>query len=536
MSNQPARIWGTLDPFVEPGPIIGRKVANLGFLEALLKADPFDAYHFFLPDQQSARCLQSFLRQLDAATAGRVSIFPRTDLPARLAAGRYHVFHLSDCLTSQGFLAALRNRVARNIFPITGVTHSLSYARYGQAFAQHVWPGVTPRDCIVATSRAGAEVVRQHLASLSEMTPGHVPDIRIIPLGVWCREFEAQERIAGMNLPADRTIFLVLGRVSPYSKMDVLPLLRAFQRLGRQGVGLQNLCLVLAGGTDESGSLGATLRALSANIGLELIVVPEPDEALKKSLLLRADVVVSLADNPQETFGLTILEAAAAGKPVIASDYDGYRDLVLDQQTGLLIPTMDGGVDDLVSLMAPLLYDSTYHLWLAQDVAVDVGNLALAIRHLLDPERRKVLGAAAQARARTLYDWPVVVERYLELWEFLGLQPAPEPGQGGRPSTILDYARLFAGYPSRRLDDEHVLETTELGWAVYRQDDFPVVYAGIDERVDLELMRRILVQARRSITWKKLQGGQPSARMRSTVMWMLKNDYLRFDSLHQASL
>ena len=41
------RIWGTLDPFFEPGPILGRKVANTWFLRAFLRADPFDAYHFF---------------------------------------------------------------------------------------------------------------------------------------------------------------------------------------------------------------------------------------------------------------------------------------------------------------------------------------------------------------------------------------------------------------------------------------------------------------------------------------------------------
>jgi hypothetical protein len=44
---QTMRIWGTLDPFVEGGEVMGRKVANAGFLDALLAADPFDAYHFF---------------------------------------------------------------------------------------------------------------------------------------------------------------------------------------------------------------------------------------------------------------------------------------------------------------------------------------------------------------------------------------------------------------------------------------------------------------------------------------------------------
>ena len=98
---------------------------------------------------------------------------------------------------------------------------------------------------------------------------------------------------------------------------------------------LRDVCVVLAGGADESETLPDILVNLAANIGLELLAVRHPDERTKKILLARSDAVISLADNPQETFGLTLLEAAAAGKPVIASDYDGYRDLVVHGETSL---------------------------------------------------------------------------------------------------------------------------------------------------------------------------------------------------------
>ena len=48
---------------------------------------------------------------------------------------------------------------------------------------------------------------------------------------------------------------------------------------------------------------------------------------------------ISLSDNIQETFGLTIIEGMAAGKPVIATDWDGYRQTVRHGDTGFLIPT-----------------------------------------------------------------------------------------------------------------------------------------------------------------------------------------------------
>ena len=52
-----------------------------------------------------------------------------------------------------------------------------------------------------------------------------------------------------------------------------------------------------------------------------------------------ADIFYSLVDNPQETFGLTPVEAMAAGIPVIVSDWDGYRYTVTDGLEGFLIPT-----------------------------------------------------------------------------------------------------------------------------------------------------------------------------------------------------
>ena len=59
----------------------------------------------------------------------------------------------------------------------------------------------------------------------------------------------------------------------------------------------------------------------------------------RSSVWRAADIFTSLSDNIQETFGLVIVEAMASGLPVVASDWDGYRDLVVDGETGLLVPT-----------------------------------------------------------------------------------------------------------------------------------------------------------------------------------------------------
>ena len=80
-----------------------------------------------------------------------------------------------------------------------------------------------------------------------------------------------------------------------------------------------------------------------------------------------------------------------------------------------------------------------------------------------------------------------------------------------------------------------MLEATELGRAVYRGKDFPVVYAGIEDRIDLELMRKVLVWTRRPLPWTALQEKADAAeRLPSTVMWMLKGDLLRVSAVSES--
>ena len=64
-------------------------------------------------------------------------------------------------------------------------------------------------------------------------------------------------------------------------------------------------------------------------------------EERKKLALAAADLFCSPADNLQETFGLSVLEAMASSLPVVASDWNGYRDLVEHGSTGWLVPCRD---------------------------------------------------------------------------------------------------------------------------------------------------------------------------------------------------
>jgi glycosyltransferase involved in cell wall biosynthesis len=123
-------------------------------------------------------------------------------------------------------------------------------------------------------------------------------------------------------------------------------------------------------------------------------VVPWPELV---RLLDEAAVVV--CPSRREGFGMTCLEAMAHGKPVVASAVGGLLDLVVDGETGLLVPPGDRSA------------------------------LRGAIERLLaDAALRARLGAAAHVRARQ-FDWSRVLPRLLGLYKrAVGTASVPSAG------------------------------------------------------------------------------------------------------------
>ena len=119
-------------------------------------------------------------------------------------------------------------------------------------------------------------------------------------------------------------------------------------------------------------------------------------EALRRSLFAVAPSLLP------ESFGIVALEAAAAGKAAIASDIGGLRDVVVDGETGFLVPPGDSAA------------------------------LEAALRRLCDdPELRERMGEAAVARAR-LFSPDAVVPQFEEAYAEALSARLKRSGRGGR--------------------------------------------------------------------------------------------------------
>ena len=172
---------------------------------------------------------------------------------------------------------------------------------------------------------------------------------------------------------------------------------------------------------------------------------------LKPDLLAAADMLLSPVDNTQETFGLSLLEAQAAGLPVVASRFDGYKDLIRDGVDGFLIDTWwceADPVEEFFDLMDP----NVGQLLQAQSVAVDMPQLAdRVLRLIADEALRAEMGRRGREKVDREYRFSAIVRRYESLWDDLAIEAA----RVGLPSPARQSVQLRLRAPLQSLRDTH---------------------------------------------------------------------------------
>ncbi|MCX2932884.1 glycosyltransferase family 4 protein [Mycobacterium sp. CVI_P3] len=196
-----------------------------------------------------------------------------------------------------------------------------------------------------------------------------------IPNGVDVAALKSAPLLAGYPQPGKTVLFL--GRFDePRKGMAVL--LGALPALVERFADIEIL-IVGRGDEDE-------LRDKCGDLAGHLRFLGQVDDAEKAAAFRSADVYCA-PHTGGESFGIVLVEAMAAGTPVVASDLDAFRRVLLDGEAGRLVP-----VDDSAAL-------------------------ADALIEVLDDEalRRRYVAAAEVAVRR--YDWPVVADQIMRVYE-----------------------------------------------------------------------------------------------------------------------
>jgi glycosyltransferase involved in cell wall biosynthesis len=129
---------------------------------------------------------------------------------------------------------------------------------------------------------------------------------------------------------SEAPLFVYLGRLKKYKRVDIV--IQAFA-----GLSVPNATLEIAGTGDYRAPLEGLVKSLGLSDRVKFLgFIPEEE----KVHLLRRAWASTLA-SPKEGWGISNLEAAACGTPVIAANSPGIRESVVDGETGFLVAPND---------------------------------------------------------------------------------------------------------------------------------------------------------------------------------------------------
>jgi glycosyltransferase involved in cell wall biosynthesis len=357
--------------------------------------------------------------------------------------------------------------------PIMGAIHSINSNDQLRTNLLLLVARLRNSDALTCSSTAGKIAIANFMALLADrLEQCGLPRLTaafqtpVIPLGVDTKGFHRSGGAANAKVEiGEGPVVLYVGRFSPTSKADLVPLVISFGKILKQHPTAK---LILAGDDTRHQMMGHLVElASSVAPGGNIQIVANPDSTMKKRLYSLADVFVSPSDSLQETFGITVIEAMAAGLPVIVSDWNGYKDLVIDGETGFKVsttlPVYPQAFDDL---RGP--GNMVYADLLAATTMVDWREFGMRLCGLLsDKERRSKMGDAARRRAIERYDWSVIISTYEALWDELSALQALDRGVTGGTALDLDffsYLQIFSHYSSMVLSDDAQLRLVEPDW------------------------------------------------------------------------
>ncbi|MGA2842751.1 MAG: glycosyltransferase family 4 protein [Steroidobacteraceae bacterium] len=228
--------------------------------------------------------------------------------------------------------------------------------------------GMTMRsaDRIVVTTSMGAELIPDAHRAKTVVIPEGIPESLVLAAP-----------------PMEEPYIFSSGRLIEYKATDLL--IRAFARVRDSGVKL-----VITGDGPKKAELAALIATLRLGDRVRLLGRVSREENHR----LMSQSLFCVFPALREAFGHVNLEAMAAWKPVVATDWGGPKDLIVDGVTGFKV--------------------------LGRNPQQHIDMLVSAIERLIgDPELRRRMGIAAVARVRDEFVWRRLADRYERLYRAL---------------------------------------------------------------------------------------------------------------------
>lgn len=328
-------------------------------------------------------------------STARVTLSPflTEQVQAILDREKFDIVHLHDPLTSTLHLTVLANSSAVNV----GTFHASNSSYFGYNLVYRLGKPVFSwfferLDYRIAVSPVARDFIAHYFRAPYDLIPNGI-------------DYDTFGPNAGPDpiYTSDQPTVLFVGRFDE-SRKGFRYLLEA---MGYVQQSVPQARLLVVGPGDPSYYQNMIRRHQVRNV---VFTGEIPKESLPH-MYAAADVFCAPSTG-RESFGIVLLEAMASGKPVVATDIDGYRLVARDNREALLVEP------------------------------ADAEKLGRAITRVLrDPDLAGRLGDAGRTRA-ALYSWPRIARRVVECYEWAGdraerpypeLTASPLSGSSRRP-------------------------------------------------------------------------------------------------------
>lgn len=531
--------------------LMGRQSAGESFLRGYMRFSRAERFAFWNVANREPAALAEMLAAL-APLNRPVTWIPRGD---RLGLSRVGNVHLPQPNVARE--AWHRNMVGqRRGYGISGITHTTASMDIMDSLADLMTAPVDPWDTVICTSSAvrtsvevELEAVRVDLEQRLGATHLPTPNLVTIPLGINTEDFSINpnDRKAWrdrLDIPEDAIVVLYMGRFNASVKMNPLPMALALEKAAQQTK--KAIYWVQAGWATSDVSAEIYHRECQIFCpSVHYRVVDGRPAETRFSIWSVADLFLSLSDNIQETFGLTPLEAMAAGLPCVVSDWDGYRDTLRHGVDGFRIPTYTpaaGGARDIAYRHSNAWITYDFYVGAASQVtAVSIPDAASALLDLFETaDLRQRMGQSAKARARALFDWKAVIPQYEDLWADMAKRRRTAPALPTWPRNVMPHPRrldpfhLFGNYATEWLSPTTLFaaapRASEQTLAqLYSADLARYADFVIPTLAEAEVVMGKLADGVQLTTTQLLAGIAPNRKpfVERGLLWMVKYDLLR---------
>jgi glycosyltransferase involved in cell wall biosynthesis len=461
--------------------VMGRNVAGATFLEAFLRYADVDHWYAVVDNRSGADDFKTHVKAICDAHS-------LPEMPASVSRGlnpelltEAGCYFLPDPGISR--LSWPRRSFNQRAFSLCGITHTIASENVMDQLAKTLLAPLQSWDAVICTSISVKQAIEQFYEGYGEFTQARVGarfpipmQLPIIPLGTdgdlgdqRHKNAAGREALrAQYGIAEDDVVVMFFGRLSFHAKAHPAPMMAAVEDAAKH---LPNtkLHLFMVGQFFNDGiehtfrDLGAKICHLSSCHFLD-----GADPAVAEASWAASDIFLSLSDNIQESFGLTPLEAMAAGLPCVVSDWDGYKDTVIEGETGFRIPSLlpDRGAGAAIAdaFGSGVLNYDRYIAATSQATAVDIPAASAAIVKLADNADLRHSMAAAGKRhiARTL-DWAQIIPQYQALWQELAerratdIESVPRGPNESRDPSRPDPFEMFKNHATHVLAPDDII-------------------------------------------------------------------------------